>query len=91
MVIKLMGCTYKITNIVAVNIPRLPHLVPIYSSRHFTLLNSHCLKSSIFKSIDINVNIRNERKNVEKKWGSTSKITPISSFNCSRQLILVSN
>ena len=28
MVIKLRGCTYKITHIVAANIPRLPHLVP---------------------------------------------------------------
>ena len=28
MVIKLRGCTYKITEIVAANIPRLPHLVP---------------------------------------------------------------
>ena len=27
MVIKLRGCTYKITHIVAANIPRLPHLV----------------------------------------------------------------
>ena len=31
MVIKLRGCTYKITHIVAANIPRLPHLVPTYS------------------------------------------------------------
>ena len=30
-------------------------------------------------------------KNVEKLEGSTSKMTPISSLNCSRQLILVSN
>ena len=44
-----------------------------------------------FKFININLNIRNERENVENKWGSTSKITPISSLNCSRQLILVSN
>ena len=28
MVIKLRGCTYKITHIVAANIPRLAHLVP---------------------------------------------------------------
>ena len=28
MVIKLKGCTYKITHIVAANILRLPHLVP---------------------------------------------------------------
>ena len=28
MVIKLEGCTYKITHIVAAIIPRLPHLVP---------------------------------------------------------------
>ena len=28
MVIKLRRCTYKITHIVAANIPRLPHLVP---------------------------------------------------------------
>ena len=28
MVIKLRGCTYKITHIVAANIPGLPHLVP---------------------------------------------------------------
>ena len=28
MVIKLRGCTYKITHIVAANITRLPHLVP---------------------------------------------------------------
>ena len=27
MVIKLRGCTYKITHVVAANIPRLPHLV----------------------------------------------------------------
>ena len=28
MVITLRGCTYKITHIVAANIPSLPHLVP---------------------------------------------------------------
>ena len=28
MLIKLRGCTYKITHIVAANIPRLPHFVP---------------------------------------------------------------
>ena len=28
MVIKIRGCTYKITHIVAANIPRLTHLVP---------------------------------------------------------------
>ena len=28
MVIKLKGCTYKITHIAVANIPRLPHLVP---------------------------------------------------------------
>ena len=27
-VIKLRGCTYRITHIVAANIPRVPHLVP---------------------------------------------------------------
>ena len=31
MVMKLRGCTYKITHIVAANIPRLPHLVQTYS------------------------------------------------------------
>ena len=31
MVIKLKGCTYKIANIVAANIPRLPHLMPTQS------------------------------------------------------------
>ena len=46
MVIKLSGCTYKITHIIAANVPRLPHLVPTYF---------------FFKFININVNIRNER------------------------------
>ena len=47
MVIKLRGCTLKTTHIVAANIPRLPHLVPT-KLRHFTSLNSHYVKLSIF-------------------------------------------
>ena len=43
MVIKLRGCTYKITHIVAANIPRLPHLYRL-KTRHFSLLNSHCME-----------------------------------------------
>ena len=45
MVIKLKGYTYKITPIVAANIPRLPFSLNL---RHFTLLNSNYVKLSIF-------------------------------------------
>ena len=48
MVIKLKGYTYKITHIVAANIPRLPYLVLTFKLRHFTLLNSHSVKLSNF-------------------------------------------
>ena len=48
MVIKLKGCTYKITHIVAANISRLPHLDTDLKIRCFSLLNSHYVKLSIF-------------------------------------------
>ena len=35
--------------------------------------------------------IKMREKNVQKLVGSISKITPVSSLNCSRQLILVSS
>ena len=69
MVIKLRWCTYKITHItynVDANIPGLSHLVLTYSLDILLyLINSHCVKFSIFfKFINIDVNNRNERKNV---------------------------
>ena len=62
MVIKLRGCTNTITHIVAAN-TQTTTLSTDLKLRHSTLLNSHYVKLSIFfKFIDINVNIRNERK-----------------------------
>ena len=49
-VIKLRGCTYKMTNNVAANIPRLPHLQTL-QLRHFTLFNSHYVKLSMFLNV----------------------------------------
>ena len=45
MIIKLRGCTYKITHIIAANIPRLGTDLKL---RHFTLLNSDYVKLSVF-------------------------------------------
>ena len=47
MVIKLRGCTYKITNIVAANILDY-HNWYRFKAKIFSLLNSHYVKLSIF-------------------------------------------
>ena len=79
-VIKLRRCTYKISHIVDYHTWYQLNAKTFYYTQY-----SLCEIIYFLNLINININIRNERKNVEKIVGSTSKFTLISSFICSRQ------